>query len=290
MPNLLTMPADTIFAPYEARLTAKRAKEHVVVNYRRIARRFLEWCAETGIDPAAATPGDLDVYFGTFGAYAPTTVRHHFTYIRAAYRSAFRRKAIAANPVVDIALPKIPDKDPVIISNADLRALRDNCIDAKTLLLWHLLVYTGMRRTEIRRLTWGDVNLQTHQLRVHGKGDKIRLVPMHPDLELHLAHQPMQGMIASPVLPGRGGKPAADASIEYWMAAMRNGLPDDLVARCHDFRRTVASSLYRNGVDTMTIDKILGWAPSAMRSRYINLTLGDQLHAAILRLYVDDPL
>lgn len=277
---------DRIFTPYETRLQAKRAREHVVINYRRIAKRFLDWCEERGLDPAEVAPGDLDDYFSGMGEYAPTTVRHHFTYIRAAYRSAERRRVIEHNPVVEIALPKIPDKDPRILSSSELRQLRDNCKEQKILTLWYLLTYTGMRRVEIRRLEWEHVSFHTQQIRVHGKGDKIRLVPMHPDLAEHLAHLPQNAF--GPVLAGRSGNGCSDATINYWMDKMRD--KTGIAAWPHDFRRTVASSLYSNGVDTMTIDKIMGWAPSAMRSRYINLSVGDQLHAAILRLYMQDPL
>jgi integrase len=58
----------------------------------------------------------------------------------------------------------------------------------------------------------------------------------------------------------------------------------------HDYRRTVATSLRRNGVDTGVIDRIMGWAPRSVFRRYYDNVADVELKRGILRLYADDPV
>jgi integrase len=58
---------------------------------------------------------------------------------------------------------------------ATLRGLRDRAILST-------LLYHGLRRAELCALTVGDLQPRrgVMHLRVHGKGDKLRFVPLHP--------------------------------------------------------------------------------------------------------------
>jgi integrase len=54
----------------------------------------------------------------------------------------------------------------------------------------------------------------------------------------------------------------------------------------HCFRKTLASSLYANGVLPPTIDAIFGWAPTSVRDRYYVSIDHEDLAAAIKKAYV----
>jgi integrase len=144
------------------------------------------------------------------------------------------------------------------------------------------MAYTGMRRVEISRLTWADVNFAGNTIRILGKGGKLRNIPIHPALgEVLIGSPPVPGQA---VLRGRGGKPLSVTSLDRMMRELSS------TARMHDFRRTVASSLYANGVRSDTIDRILGWAPREVRSRYYVKIADEELQSAILQLHLNDPI
>jgi integrase len=144
------------------------------------------------------------------------------------------------------------------------------------------MAYTGMRRVEISRLTWADVNFAGNTIRILGKGGKLRNIPIHPALgEVLISSPPVPGQA---VLRGRGGKPLSVTSLDRMMRELSS------TARMHDFRRTAASSLYANGVRSDTIDRILGWAPREVRSRYYVKIADEELQSAILQLHLNDPI
>ena len=58
----------------------------------------------------------------------------------------------------------------------------------------------------------------------------------------------------------------------------------------HAFRRTVATSLARNGVEERVIDKIMGWSPRTVRARYYVNVATEELQRGILKLYANDPV
>jgi integrase len=104
-----------------------------------------------------------------------------------------------------------------------------------------------MRRMEIATLRWDDgdesgsvVKLPDQSIRVLGKGNKLRTVPIHPVLqECLLWAGPDPGKW---VVPSDGKKGVAMDTIQAMTKRMHP------VYTPHDYRRTVATSLRRNGV------------------------------------------
>lgn len=93
-----------------------------------------------------------------------------------------RGEASEARPRFDPGTPASANgRKKVVIPSAELTAILRNCRDQKALALWGLLVYTGMGRDEIRRLTWEDIS-DDWTASIIGKGGKERAVPIHPDL------------------------------------------------------------------------------------------------------------
>jgi len=281
MVTTMPIPEPVIFAAYQERMERRRRESASVQNYAYHARRYALWASARALDVREATTDDLECYFAEMD-FSPGTMRNHLKSLRAAYRYAQRRGIVDSDPTLEVTIPDEDDSEPVIVPLEQLRAIRDGCRDAEDLALFTLLAYTGMRRIEVRRLRWEHVNFKRATVTVvKGKGRKLRHVPMHPVVAEVLGDLPFNLM--NHVIPGRHGGELADGTLHYRLR--RIGL-----TTAHDFRRTVASSLYRNGVPTDSIDKILGWSPRVVRTRYYVNFAQDDLQAAILRLYADNPL
>ncbi len=161
---------------------------------------------------------------------------------------------------------------------------RDRCHQLEDRICFHLLAYTGMRHTEAGKLTSLDVNLQRGDIKVIGKGDRPRLVPIHPVLSEVLNAAPKYRHGRPNVVAGpRGG------AGRYLMDQIAQRILDGLDHTMHHFHRTVATNLRRNGVQREDIDNILGWAPVSIRQRYHDVPQPEDAHAAILKLYANDP-
>jgi integrase/recombinase XerC len=106
-----------------------------------------------------------------------------------------KRKIVDTNPMQKIVSPKKGKKLPVSIHNIDMQKLvepgvgiRENSYfsSVRDALILDLLYQTGMRRAELVALDVGDIHLDRKELRVIGKGNKVRLIPFADDLKAKL--------------------------------------------------------------------------------------------------------
>jgi len=146
-----------------------------------------------------------------------------------------------------------------------------------------------MRRNEVSTVRWDDgredgsvVKLADQTIRVVGKGNKPRTVPIHPALQECLVQN--QGLPGAWVIRSNGDHGIAEETIQ---AITKRLHP---MYTPHDFRRTVATSLRRNGVDESVRNRILGWGPKDIFMRHYDHVADLELHRGILRLYAADPL
>lgn len=115
---------------------------------------------------------------------APTSLRRKRTVVNRFYEFALREGHIQANPALKTTLPKQAMRLPKHLRlnqidqlirhmppMVDYPSARDN-----TLML--MLLHTGMRRAEIIGLDLDDVRLSERSIRVLGKRNKVRMVPM----------------------------------------------------------------------------------------------------------------
>jgi integrase/recombinase XerD len=272
-----------VFTQYGERLQRLNRAASTISSFRRASECLLAWLEREGIRLADLDAETLEVYFAQ-SPLAASTKHVHFHQLKAAIRYGMRRGLVLVDPTVDVRLERVAESEPVVIPNAELRGLLAACQTDVELVSLALPIFSGLRRFEVAKLRWEDVDLETGSIRLIGKGGKRRLVPIHPELRALLAELPRNGerVVAGP----NGG--ASTSILEARLVEVRARAGSQ--ARFHDLRRSVASSLYRNGVSGDTIDKIMGWAATNIRTRYYQHVANDVLQEAITRLYADDPV
>jgi integrase len=270
-----------LFDHYLERLERRGRSPLTKGNYCRATSKFLQWLFDNNLSPESVEPYQVEEFFDQL-PHAPSTKRLMLANIRAAYRYAHRRGMVPRDPTFEVDLPEPQREKPRILSSMELRRIRDNCYTERQALLFHMLAYTGCRRNEIRLMRWSQVSLEDNTLSVHGKGDKYRLVPIHPALGELLSEAQSEPEHA--ILPGPYGEPL---SLRRLWGVLRELTP---TATCHDFRRTAASSLDANGVEESLIFEIMGWAPKTIFGKYYRHVASERLQQAILQLYRNDPL
>ncbi len=262
-------------------------------------RQYLAWLA------SAQTDGDpLDTRDGRDWA-----VRDYRTHLQAVLK---RRPATINNALAAIddlyirrhlgaasaARLELPTTAPRALSQRDqLRYLRavQASPSPRDQVLALTPFYAGARISEIVGLDVDDVRLSARKgtLRIYGKGERVRDIPIHPQLRTALAGWlderpgwPGAQITAALFLNQRGqrlsAKGAHDAITGLAAAA---GLDDD--ATTHVLRHTFATTLVRGGTDLVIVAELLGHArlettrgytrPSAEdRTRALDLLLVDQ--------------
>ena len=117
-----------------------------------------------------------------------STVSRKISALRSFYRWAVKKKKISNNPMLKIAAPKKPKRLPVSIPGNNLSRLFElslvdvtgepDFIRVRDSFIIELFYGTGMRRAELINLRLTDFNVHRKEVRVTGKGNKIRSIPL----------------------------------------------------------------------------------------------------------------
>jgi integrase len=137
---------------------------------------------------------------------------------------------------------------------------------------------TGLRRANILRMKWEQVQFGTRSLLLPGtvmKNGSVLRVPLS-GMALEILREQF-GKSDVHVFPKPDGKPAAEIPSKVWAAAIKNAGLDDV--RWHDLRHTWASQLRQQGLGLEVIQELGGWKDSRMVKRYSHLNI-DHLHEA----------
>lgn len=158
---------------------------------------------------------------------------------------------------------------------AQLRRYRD-------LVLVQLLLFCGLRSDEALRLEVGDIQFHESRLRIHGKGNRERAVPL-PDLLASLLRDylrferpttsPTQRLFV--VMQGpRRGQPMTAAGLRSLFRRRRRH--NELArANPHRFRHTFGADMARAGVRLPMLQRMMGHVHPTTTLQYINLSLED---------------
>jgi len=133
-----------------------------------------------------------------------------------------------------------------------------------------MALFTGMRRGEIFRLKWKDINYEREFIHIRDpKGGPDQEIPLNDAArELLLRHTRTKSPF---VFPGRGGRQRTDISKQVRKIKNNAGLPKDF-RPLHGLRHVYASMLASSGkVDLYTIQKLLTHKSPQMTQRYAHL-------------------
>src|SRR4030095_3137515 len=137
---------------------------------------------------AEITTADVDDWLCDL-QLAPVTRNTFRRDLRTLFSFAITRKYCVENPVVGTTKAKEVDGDIEILSVAQTAKLLE-AADADTLPFWAIGAFAGLRRSEIERLDWGQVDFESGLIEVkarHSKTAKRRLVTIQPNLLAWLA-------------------------------------------------------------------------------------------------------
>jgi integrase/recombinase XerC len=267
--------------------TERRVAGHTQDAYGADVGVFLRFLAEyRGGAPSLATLGGLELadfrawlsHLARAGLAAPSRGR-----ALAAVRNLFRwldRSGRLHNPAVSaVATPRSKRPVPRPLTIADAKLVLDEARDdadepwigARDRALFTLLYGCGLRISEGLSLTHRDLPLGD-SLRVRGKGDKERLVPVLPAvrraMDAYLALCPHPALAEAPVFRGVRGGPLNPAQAQKRMRDLRHllGLPDSVTP--HALRHSFATHLLSDGADLRAIQELLGHASLSTTQRY----------------------
>jgi integrase len=153
-----------------------------------------------------------------------------------------------------------------------MQAIADD-FDQQAGTLMKLVLFTGMRRSELFRLRWKHINFEKRFIQiVDGKGGKDEIIPLNESgKELLEEYKKLNPDNSLYVFPGRGGRQRTTIARQVNRIKERAGLPKDFRS-LHGLRHVYASMLASSGkVDLYTLQKLLTHKDPKMTMRYSHL-------------------
>jgi len=207
----------------------------------------------------------------------PITLKRRIATLKHFYQFYIDNGVLNLNPFALIHSPKISKPLPKTIDEPQIQQLLNQSFDQASILMMRdlalveLMYGSGLRASEVVGLTMQDLNLSQRMLRVLGKGNKQRLVPItkpcqqsislylkdvRPILMQHLATD----QLSVHLFLNHLGKPLTVRGLEYILAQLARRSGVDLHIHPHQLRHTFATQLLDNGADLRTIQELLGHA------------------------------
>lgn len=223
--------------------------------------------------------------------YAKASVARKLASIKAFYRWAEGAGLVQNDPAARLQRTKGGSRLPSVLRPADAATLvaspievsdpvptEPEAIALRDRAILELLYGSGLRVAEVAGLVVGSVDVSRSRVRVRGKGDKMREVPIsdfaRTAVEMYLRWArpfvaPEEGAV---LFFNRKGKPISTRDIRAMLERYRaTALPDKHVSP-HTLRHSFATHLLEGGADIRAVQELLGHASLATTQRYTHVS------------------
>lgn len=222
-----------------------------------------------------------------------TSISRKISAIKVFFRFLVREGVLETSPVDGLSTPRREQYLPKVLGAEQVGTLLDHPVAGKKLLmlrdlaLLELVYSCGLRVGEVTRLNIGSIDLEAQQVRVFGKGNKERIVPIGRQASIALGHYLVERRdtaIDDPLfLNYRGGRLTA-RSVQRNLKdrLLKLNLPTDVTP--HALRHSFATHLLDAGADLRFIQELLGHASLSTTQRYTKVSFShltetyDQCH------------
>ncbi len=215
-----------------------------------------------------------------FGKIKKVSVGRKLSALRSFFRFLLREDVVSSNPAASIRAPKKERPLPrgLTVDEIDRFFSRNEGMSLRDRAVFELLYSSGLRVGELTSLSMTDLDLDNGWVRVIGKGNKERYVPLgskaihavreyvasraagNPDLSANLITGPL-------FLNSRGG-PLGQRTIRRILKRYLDSAGVTKDASPHGFRHSFATHLLQGGVDLRSIQELLGHSSLSTTQRY----------------------
>ncbi|MCP5537144.1 MAG: tyrosine recombinase XerC [Akkermansiaceae bacterium] len=281
--------------PVEAFLEFMRIERNASVrtlrNYSHALNAYLEWRGDGFTSWRDCTADDFRAYLFELmkQEMARSTIRLRFAALRSFYKFLVHRRGLGVSPLNDVQLPKPDRKLPVVLSlpqmeqllemprkvEPDPRALPWQA--ARDVAILELFYSSGLRVSELVDLDVEDADFLSETLRVVGKGNKERMVPIGSHAMLAIQQYRSAAKVhEGPLFINKNKDPAkrrlsarsVQMLLKKYLAA--SDIAFDVTP--HKLRHTFATHMLDHGADLRSVQHLLGHASLSTTQIYTHVT------------------
>ncbi len=232
---------------------------------------------------------DLRRYIGSlFGKLKAASVARRVASVRSYFRFLVKKGVIDSSPADDLSLPKLPKRLPRFLIQEEAKALVEfseaaegalSPVVARDRAILELLYGTGIRVGELCGLNIDRLDLEEGWIKVHGKGNKERVVPLgskaREALKQYLGSRAREKgpLFVSSHRPSPLSKRLTPRTVQRIVA--RRAVGAGLLKRTtpHTLRHSFATHLLEEGADLRGIQELLGHSSLSTTQKYTQVSV-----------------
>ena len=249
--------------------TERRLSNHTIVSYQRDLKKLTIWCTESKLLLQHITAHDIRACLSSLhkNGLGGKSIQRWLSSLRTFFNYCIKNQWINKNPVNGLTAPKSPKKLPKTLDvdqvNQLLSFTTANWIDFRDHAIIELLYSSGLRLAELSGLNLTELDLKECSVRVTGKGNKTRTLPVGRQAvkALKIWLQYRQNKVAtesSAMFLNIHGKRLSPRSIQDRLKkiSIRQGMQGKI--HPHMLRHSFASHMLESSGDLRAVQELLG--------------------------------
>ena len=261
----------------------RRMSAHTVSAYRRDLQTLLDFCVRRKLD---SWPGLDHAHIRTYAAHehqrgiGPRSIQRRLSATRSFYDFLQREQHASKNPAQDVRAPKAAKRLPVTLDADQMAKLLEfrvsDSLSTRDKAIMELFYSSGLRLSELTSLDLQSLDLADATVRVLGKGNKTRIVPVGRQAVLAIqAWLKERAALVSPVEAAlfvtRNGNRIGPRSVQLRVAAWARAQGIAAHVHPHMFRHSFATHLLESSGDLRGVQELLGHADIGSTQIYTHL-------------------
>ena len=245
--------------------------KNTLFAYRSDISKYARWLQNQGINITKAGPQNILAYLASTENKSTRTVARNLSSLRRLYEYLSKEDKVKQNPIKNVEAPRLGRSLPKSLTENEVESLLDapntnQPLGLRDKTMLEILYGTGLRVSELITLTLHQINLRQGVVRVMGKGNKERLVPLGEIstewLEKYLAHGRNEILgennSTDSLFRSRRGKSMTRQT--FWHIVKRHAIVAGIKKNIspHMLRHAFATHLINHGADLRVVQMLLG--------------------------------
>ena len=292
-----TQKNEALLGKFSEHLLVKGYSKRTQEAYVKSVKLFFDWLRnERRLDDPIRATKDIIADYQTYIYYAvkkdgnkltPRTRFCRLSHVRIFYDFLVKANFCLYNPAQTIELPKIPRGLPKdILTPAQVRSIlkqpnTSSLIGYRDKTILEMFYSTGIRLSELIDLTVYDIDIDQNTLRVRGKGNKERHLPLGKMAAKFLLKyierirpQLIKESQTIQLFVTKNGNKMARATVGLIPRIYSKRAGIDKKISCHTFRHCFATHLLEKGADVRYVQELLGHASILTTQIYTHIAIG----------------